>query len=322
MARPWLLAGLFVLALAALVALIRAVLRTLRTARLCSVPLRVHQDIEFPAAGRALLCMEGPRFTPRFRKLRFDLRLPGGPALAGQRILFRTVTSGIAKARVSLRSFDLPYSGRYQLDIHGLAPADIDTPQHSVVFMRPHFARSLLLIVGIVCASGLAIASLVFLLMLAIPTAAAIDPGRADGYVRLDGTRVELHEAFAHLHPNRDGHLPFTPELRIVLADREVPQASLAGLDPLPVLELARSGQVRGLLLRLDPDDPGTLTVTLLFPTGARDGTLVTRRYSSAGNGLIRALRLAPQRVGGDLACPGAPDLECEAHFSAPVFNE
>jgi hypothetical protein len=208
MTRPWLLAALFVLALAALAALIRAVLRTLRTARLCSVPLRAHQDIEFPAAGRVLLCMEGPRLTPRFRKLRFELQLPGGPTVAGRRILFRSVTSGVATARVSLRSFDLPYSGRYQLDIHGLSPADIDTPLHSVVFMRPHFARSLLLIFGILCASGLAIASLVFFLLLAIPTAAAIDPGRADGYVRLNGARVELREAFAHLHPNRNGQLP------------------------------------------------------------------------------------------------------------------
>jgi hypothetical protein len=32
------------------------------------------------------------------------------------------------------------------------------------------------------------------------------------------GERIELRESFAHLHPNPAGELPFTPELRVVLA--------------------------------------------------------------------------------------------------------
>jgi hypothetical protein len=320
--QPWLLAVLFALALAALGMLIRAVLRMLRAARLCDVPLAERQEIEFPAAGRVVLCMEGPRFTPQFRRLEYELRLPGGASVAGHRVILRTVTSGITKARVTLRTYDLPYPGRYLLEIRGLEPKDVGAPEHRIVFMRPHLVRSLLLVVGITIASALVIVSLVFLLLAVLPTAGAIDPGRAEGYVEVDGERIELRQALAHLHRNREGRLPFTPELRIVLADREVPQESLAGLEALPILELARAGKVRGLLIRLDPGEPGTLSVTRLVPPRAGERTLVTRQYEATGTDVIRQLSLSSQRVGGDIVCPAVADLQCSAHFSAPVFHE
>lgn len=322
MHSPWLLASLFLACLAALGLLVRAVLGMLRAARLCDVPLLERQQVEFPDAGRVVLCMEGPRFTPRFRRLDYELRLPGGAPVAGRPILYRTVTSGLARARVTLRTFDLPFAGRYLLEIRGLEPPDADAPQHRIVFMRPHLARSVMLVVGITLASMLAVASLVFFLLSVIPTAAAIDPGRATGYVEIDGERIELRDAFAHLHGNTDGRLSFTPELRIVLADRGVPQPSLAGLEALPVLELARAGQVRGLLIQLDPDEPGTVQVTLLVPPKATDGSLVTLRYGSPDAGIVRQLRLSPTRVGGTVSCPGTSELKCSIQFSAPVFNE
>lgn len=168
----------------------------------------------------------------------------------------------------------------------------------------------------------LAVASLAFLAISMVPTAVAIDPGRAAGYVAIDGERIELREAFAHLHRNPDGILPFTPELRIVLADREIPQASLAGLESLPVLELARAGEVRGLLIRLDPDEPATVLVTRLVPTRSGDESLVTLRYQSTDPGVVRQLKLAPTRVGGTVECPPSWEMRCSIRFSAPVFNE
>ena len=165
LAQPWLLAALFALSVAALVLLVRAVLRMLRAARLFDVPLLERQDVEFPAAGRVVLCIEGPRFTTRFRRLACELRLPGGVPVAGRRVLFRTVTSGVSKARVTLRTYDIPFAGRYELGIPGLAPQDAGAPDHRIVFMRPHLARGLLLTVGITLASSVAIASLVFFLL-------------------------------------------------------------------------------------------------------------------------------------------------------------
>jgi hypothetical protein len=322
MAPQWLMALLCAFSLAALVLLVRAVLRMLRAARLLDVPLLERQDIEFPSAGRVVLCMEGPRFTPQFGRLAYQLRLPGGAEVAGHRILFRTVTSGITKARVALREYDLPYPGRYELAIRGLAARDAGAPEHSIVFMRPHLLRTLLLVVGITVTSALAITGLVLFLLAFVPTAEAIDPGRANGYLVVNGTRIELRAAYAHLHDNRDGRLPFTPELRIVLADREIPQESLRGQETLPVLELALTGEVRGLLIRADPGDTSTTLVTILAAPAAGSRSLITRRYSGPAAMALRDLRFSPQRVGGDIVCPPDPSLQCSAHFSAPLFNE
>ncbi len=175
MAQPWLLAALFAFSLAALVLLVRAVLRMLRSARLFDVPLAGRQFVEFPAAGPVVLCLEGPRFTTRFGRLDFELRLPGGAPVAGHRVLFRTVTSGVSKARVTLRSYDIPFAGRYEFGISGLAPQDAGVAGHRIVFMRPHLARGVLLTVGITLASAVAIASLVFFL-LAVTGASASPP--------------------------------------------------------------------------------------------------------------------------------------------------
>jgi hypothetical protein len=319
---PWLLAVLFLLSVAALTAIIRAVMLTVRAARLCAVPLRPQQEIEFSASGKVVLCMEGPRFTPRFRALDFELGPTGGAPLADHRILFRTVGSGVSQARMTLRSYRLPMPGRYQLDIHGLDPQYVDAPGHTVVFMRPHLAQTVLFVVGITLASALAIVSLVFLLLAVIPNAAAIDSGRVAGYVLTGETRIELREAYAHLHRGHSDQPPREPELRLVFADREIPQATLAGSDVSAVLERARAGGVRGLLIELNPDDPGTVTLTLLMPLRSADDGFATRQYRAAADPVLRNLRLSPQRVGGDLACPPSDDLGCAAHFSAPLFTD
>ena len=188
--------------------------------------------------------------------------------------------------------------------------------------MRQLTAGKALLVIGLAFACGPVVPDLAFFVLSLTPTAAAIDPGRAQGYFALDGRRVELTEAFAHLHGNREGRLPFTPELRIVLADRPVPQASLAGQESPGVLDLARAGKVLGLLIRLDPGDPGTVLLTVLEPPPGGSGTLATWRYGPTTRGLLRNLRLSAQRVGGDLNCPSGEPLECSIHFSAPVFNE
>jgi len=320
--NPWLLAVLFVLALGALAALIRAVVRMLRNARLSAAPLRPRQPIEFPTSGKVILCMEGPRFTPQFRKLEFELRQPGGAEMAGHRILFRAVAAGRSRARVTLRTYDLPMAGRYELAIHGLEPQQIDAPEHAVVFMRPHLARTVLLVMGITLASALAISSLVFFLLSVVPTAAAIDPGRSRGYVQYADLRIDLREAYAHLHRGTSDDPPQATELRIVLADREIRQESLAGTDTRRLLELARAGNVQGVLIRLNPDDPGTLTLTVLTPPRTGQDTLITHRSSDGSSAVLRNLRLSPQRVSGDLNCPMDSDFECTAHFSAPLFTD
>jgi hypothetical protein len=188
--------------------------------------------------------------------------------------------------------------------------------------MRPHLARTAAFVVGITLASALAIVSLVFFLLSVVPTAAAIDPGRSTGYVQLDGSRIELREAFAHLHRGTSDDPPGAAELRIVLADREIPQESLAGTDPGRVIELANAGTVRGILIRLDPDNPKDLTLTVLATRPDGPDTHFTRRYPTTGRDILRNLRVSPQSVSGDLDCPAGTDLDCMVHFSAPLFTD
>ncbi|HSQ70190.1 MAG TPA: hypothetical protein VLM41_08895 [Steroidobacteraceae bacterium] len=188
--------------------------------------------------------------------------------------------------------------------------------------MRQQFSRTALLVIGLAFVCWPVVPDLAFFVLSLTPAAAAIDPGRAQGYFAVNGRRIELTEAFAHLHSNREGRLPFMPELRIVLADRPVPQQSLAGLESPDVLELAREGQVLGLLIRLDPGKPGTVLLTVLEPPHGGSGMLASRRYGPTTPGLLENLRLSPQRVGGDLSCPPGEPLECSVHFSAPVFKD
>lgn len=322
MNQPWLLGASFLLGLATLGFLVRAAVRMVRTARLCEATLRERQIVEFPEGGRVLLCLQGPRFTPRFRRLRYELRQPGGASVPGRIVMLRSVTSGRSSARITLRSYTLPFAGRYELDIEGLQPTDVDAPEHRIVFTRPHLLRTMLLVVGMVIAAGLAITSLVFLLLALVPAAGAIDPGRVSGFVQSGGQRIELKEAYAQLHRHPTADPRHRPELRILLADRDVPQATIAGDDPLPAIELARNGRLRGLLLRMDPDDPDSPALTLLLPAGRGAGGLVELRDADPETRLLRDLRLGPQRVSGDVECRPASELQCVARFSAPLFND
>ena len=149
----------------------------------------------------------------------------------------------------------------------------------------------------------------------------AIDPGRAEGFLAAAGLRLEMTEAFACLHDHPPKERGLARELRIVLADREISQQALAGPDERGVLELARSGQVRGLLLTLDPGDPDSVQATLLAPdTELRPAPEALRRSGWQGP-RVQQLSLAPQRVGGNIACPVSGPVACAVHFSAPVFD-
>ena len=74
--------------------------------------------------------------------------------------------------------------------------------------------------------------ALVFLCLSLPPSASAIDPGRVQGTLQVNGQAITLTQAYAHLHDNAEGLLDRPRELRLLLTDREVPQESLSGLAP------------------------------------------------------------------------------------------
>lgn len=167
------------------------------------------------------------------------------------------------------------------------------------------------------------------LLMPAFP-AFAIDPGTAKGTVMVNGKQIVLKHAYAQLHDNAEGLLDFPKELRIVLADRDIPQESLRGIAFLPVTQLAREGKVRGILIRLNPADRKRMHVTLLQQPETAGMSLMTLTLNDTSKDLIKNFNLGGNRVSGAVehADNGASDpgeiqrLSYEATYSAPLFHE
>lgn len=158
-----------------------------------------------------------------------------------------------------------------------------------------------------------------------------IDPGTAHGALELNGEAVRLNHAYAHLHDNAERLLMTRKELRILLTDREVPQELLGGLNPAAALISEPGlGDLRGILLQTDPDNPDAVTVTLLLPlSGSRVQQESRSAHDSANHGL-KSLKLNRLRVTGILERPGGQDasgkqgaaMSKSVRFSAPLFHE
>jgi len=171
---------------------------------------------------------------------------------------------------------------------------------------------------------------LLWLLASPLPNALAIDPGTAQGWLEVNQEIIALTQGYAHLHDNAEGLLDLRKELRILLTDREVPQESLRGIAFLPVHDLAKQGQVRGLLIRLDPKDHRGIQVTSLCPPVNSRETFLTQTIRSSGQKLPIELKISGNRVTGEIHQPaegerdpmGLPKLNYAVKFSAPLFHE
>ncbi len=174
------------------------------------------------------------------------------------------------------------------------------------------------------------ILSFLLLSFLCFQTAYAIDPGRVQGTLKINNETIELKEAYAHFHDNAEGLLDRPKEIRIVLADRRIPQESLRGIAFLPVTTLAKEGNVRGLLLQFDPGDQSKMVVTILRAPSRQGTSLTTISRAETGQKLFKNLAISKTRVGGETeyAEKGSPDSESfpgisySVKFSAPLFNE
>ncbi|RPJ09391.1 MAG: hypothetical protein EHM36_04370 [Deltaproteobacteria bacterium] len=156
----WISAPLFFISAALLCFFILSVVRVVRQAHLLSVPLVEQQEIQFAEAGRVVLCTQGPLLSFRFAKLEYELTGDGIP-IEGRRTLFRSKTSGFSWVRMEERSYSIPRPGRNVLRIKGLEPGIATDSEHQIVFMRPHLARSIGFVIGIVLAGLLFIGSIV-----------------------------------------------------------------------------------------------------------------------------------------------------------------
>lgn len=173
-----------------------------------------------------------------------------------------------------------------------------------------------------------ALPATLFLLIITLDVP-AIDPGVAKGSLNVDKQAIELKHAYAFHHDNAEGLLDGA-ELRILLADRKLADDILAGFDgPMRLQSLVRSGNLRGVLLRFDPQALSKgFHGTLLYPPSNPQATLLF--FSVTGSQAIKELKSANNRVVGAVdyemtssrSDSDVPQFKFAVSFSAPLFRE
>ena len=169
------------------------------------------------------------------------------------------------------------------------------------------------------------------LLSLSLSAAAvALDPGRAEGSIQVNGETITLAHVRAVMHDNAEGLLDRPQELRILVTDREVPSEALYGVAYLPVEQMAKRGQVHGILILIDPAKRGDVTVTVLYPPPMPGQPLLTEVLGGGAHDAIKDLQIDDRRVSGEvehedrqeLEFMDIPKLAYEATFSATLVRE
>lgn len=163
--------------------------------------------------------------------------------------------------------------------------------------------------------------------LLAVGSAQAGPGATVDGAFKIGDRKFALKKAYAHFHDNTEGLLGYPKELRVVLTDTEIPPESIQGLSFLPVEELARRGEVHGLILKLDPANPNSVMLTLLDKPEEEGASLMTQTRSTTGKDLWKSFAYAAGQASGELMETEVDEddprsLTYSFKFSAPVTNE
>jgi hypothetical protein len=142
---------------------ITGLLALLRETDVAILPVVPEQEVRFTDAGSYVLEIEQPRLSRAMRGAHFrlldakaDEEVPSRP------IVFRGTRAGLSSARLSERTFHVPHSGSYRLQIGGLAPA-ADVSAVQVVFTQPNTPVLVLRILGIVGGGVCLIGGVVFM---------------------------------------------------------------------------------------------------------------------------------------------------------------
>jgi len=168
-------------------------------------------------------------------------------------------------------------------------------------------------------------------LLFAMPLCAmAIDPADVKGSLKVNKEAIKINSGNAHLHDNAEGVLDTPKELRILLSDREVAESTLNGLVFLEAEQMAKQGKLKGILIKIDPNNLGNAIVTLLWQPPDPNMMLVNQTLSSSKKDIIKNFKFSNTRVSGEIAhhdsgdsfFESTPKMDYSIKFSIPVFNE
>lgn len=133
--------------------------------QLLSVPLLPEQVVEFPAAGKVVMSIAGPRLTRRFHGLKYRLYAQDSDTPVPERlVLFRTRRSGLREVSLAVEQFSIPKAGKYVFRIEGLAPQG-DYAGHRIEFAKPFALELVAYVLAIIFFSAVLIVSLVFIIL-------------------------------------------------------------------------------------------------------------------------------------------------------------
>jgi hypothetical protein len=170
------------------------------------------------------------------------------------------------------------------------------------------------------------LAAILTALLASAGPAMAADAGKADGSLSSEQGAIELKTAYATQYFNDEG-LADGPELRILLADRKVDLDLLAGPTADAIERIARKGELRGILLRLDPTQLAKAPVrgTLLMQPPSPSDSLMHFTITGDSGG-FDALQVSKDRVQGKVqfqSAPGtSPAFGYRSAFSARLVQD
>ena len=170
------------------------------------------------------------------------------------------------------------------------------------------------------------LAAILTALLASAGPAMAADAGKADGSLSSEQGAIEFKTAYATQYFNDEG-LADGPELRILLADRKVDLDLLAGPTADAIERIARKGELRGILLRLDPTQLAKAPVrgTLLMQPPSPSDSLMHFTITGDSGG-FDALQVSKDRVQGKVqfqSAPGtSPAFGYRSAFSARLVQD
>ena len=169
-----------------------------------------------------------------------------------------------------------------------------------------------------------------FLLMIVSMAPAMSQPaaGTASGHVVLEGgERVEIRHVQAMRVDDAVRGEPNERRLSVLLSDRPVAPEIFENRATTSIDALARRGEVRGLLIRFDPNDREGFSYTELMPSPSPQTSLRFGSISSS-EGVWQRLDLAGGRVSGAFdgragrAADEAPQLDAAFAFDAAIVED
>lgn len=145
----------------------------------------------------------------------------------------------------------------------------------------------------------------------AVPALATAAP--VEGTVTIDGQTIRITHAAAQLNDNAE-KIEVQP-LTLVFADRPIPAGAIDG-GGWTLMRMAADGELRGLLLRIDPAAPQKASMVLLAKRGDGQPGIVSASASSAEGPVVQGFKLDASTVSGAFVRKDYADMQLSLSHS------